>query len=411
MKVVIKNMRNILGKRWRHGVLGLLTVSLMWFNNCGKVYEPKLVSASCNQTKLVSPDELDKLIHEAHMLSESTQRIRCPGFFAVLKDDDSSPVAQVRAKLATNDCNQGGPPVDPIPPSPDEIKDRIIKELLPRANPQNIRNWVVKMSDNSLWPTRYHLSANNNAVSAWIQQEFQKLAAGRADVKVTLVSHQNTPQKSVEVLIGGTGANKSKFVVLGGHQDSINGQGSRNNPEAIAPGADDNASGVASLLEAFRIMMDGNYYPDATIAFYTYAAEEVGLVGSQEIARSYANASKSVLGVMQIDMAMYSSRGKPNILFINDFTSSALTKLASDLAKNYLGLTVNSMTCGYACSDHASWTKYGYPSFMPAEDDVEASIDRIHTANDLADSPMKEDYATKFSQLAVAFAVSIAGSK
>lgn len=411
MKVIIKNMRSLIRKSWGHWALGLMTISLIWFNNCGKVYEPKLISASCNQTKLVSPDELDKITREAHILSENTLRIKCPGFFAVLDDDESSPVAQARAKLATKDCNQGGPPVDPVPPTTDEIKDRIIKDLLPRARPQNIRDWVVKLSDQSMWPTRYHLSANNNAVSDWIQKEFQKLADGRTDVRISLVSHQNTPQKSVEVLIGGTGANKSKFVVLGGHQDSLNLQASRNNPEASAPGADDNASGVASLLEAFRIMMDGNYYPDASIAFYTYAAEEVGLVGSQEIARSYANASKSVLGVMQIDMAMYSSRGKPNILFIDDFTSPALTRLATDLAKNYLDLSVNSMTCGYACSDHASWTKYGYPSFMPAEDDVEGSIDRIHTVNDVADSPMKEEYAAKFSQLAVAFAVSMAGSK
>jgi leucyl aminopeptidase len=152
--------------------------------------------------------------------------------------------------------------------------------------------------------------------------------------------------------------------------------------------------------------MENNYKPDTTVVFYTYAAEEIGLVGSQEIARSYANQNIEVLGVMQIDMAMYAPRTTNTIQFIDDFTSPNLTNFSKDLVTTYLGMTVTSYTCGYGCSDHASWNSLGFPAMMPAEDEVDSSIQRIHTTQDINNGQMDADYAGKFAQLAVAFAIS-----
>lgn len=373
------------------------------------------ISDGCGKTKVVSEEELHDLVHANHNHNklEEGQRIKCPGFFAVLDDEEEDETLQqsisykMRLQAKENNCNIGGAP-GPELPEVTKSKEELIKELVTKTNGTNIRSWVENLSDGSLWPTRYHLARSNTDVPNWIAEEFRKLANGRTDIKIRTVAHKNTPQHSVEVIIEGNGDNKDQFVVLGGHQDSIHGSDSRRDSNARAPGADDNASGVASLLEAFRVLMEADFKPDATVVFYTYAAEEIGLVGSQEIARTWANERKEVLGVMQIDMAMYSTRNSNKIQFISDYVNQDLTALAASLAEDYLGLEVSYMSCGYACSDHASWTENGFPSMMPVEDEFSASAKRIHTLNDVADNNMSGEYASNFSKLAVAFALSLA---
>ena len=70
----------------------------------------------------------------------------------------------------------------------------------------------------------------------------------------------------------------SEVVVLGGHQDSIAGS---NCTTSRSPGADDDASGIATLSEVIRAAMALGYQPERTVKFMAYAAEEVGLRGSQ----------------------------------------------------------------------------------------------------------------------------------
>ena len=67
-------------------------------------------------------------------------------------------------------------------------------------------------------------------------------------------------------------------MVLGGHLDSISNAGSGETMRA--PGADDDASGIASMTEALRAMIASGYKPRRTIKMMGYAAEEVGLRGS-----------------------------------------------------------------------------------------------------------------------------------
>jgi len=64
--------------------------------------------------------------------------------------------------------------------------------------------------------------------------------------------------------------------------------------------------------------------------------------------------------------------------------------------------------CGYACSDHASWTGHGFAASMPFESSFAHDNKAIHTANDtIATFGGTADHALKFSQLALAFAVEL----
>ncbi|MFG6466244.1 M28 family metallopeptidase [Roseateles sp. BYS87W] len=277
--------------------------------------------------------------------------------------------------------------------------------VTPLLNQMQASNIGQTITDLSAYVNRYYQTAGGVNSSDWLKQRWTTLAAGRADITVEQFTHASWKQKSVIATIKGTD-NASEVVVLGAHLDSINQAGTT---EATrAPGADDDASGVASITEVLRTMVAGGYKPRRTIKFMAYAAEEVGLRGSQEIATSYANAGVNVVGVMQLDMTNY--KGSVNDIYIyTDYTDSAQNTFVTNLIQTYLPtLKVGTDKCGYGCSDHASWTAKGYYASLPFEAAFNQDNPYIHTANDtFANSGNQADHSLKFARLALAYAVEL----
>ncbi|NJL27584.1 MAG: M20/M25/M40 family metallo-hydrolase [Thermoanaerobaculia bacterium] len=192
----------------------------------------------------------------------------------------------------------------------------------------------------------------------------------------------------------------------GGHLDSKRTNADNTLSTTLAPGADDNASGVAALSEALRVLLANGFVPDRTVKFMGYAAEEVGLLGSGDIAAAHLAAGTNVVGVMQFDMTDYNGSIE-DIVFISDNTNAALTAFVADLVETYQPeLQWTTTACGYACSDHASWHNRGYPAVFPFEARFGQHNQTIHTANDtLATLGNATDHALKFAKVAVSFAV------
>lgn len=101
----------------------------------------------------------------------------------------------------------------------------------------------------------------------------------------------------VTITGAGTEAQRREMYVLGAHYDAVPG----------SPGADDNGSGTAALLEAARVLRNAPMRRTVELAFYTL--EEVGLRGSAEHARSLAEAPEDerpvVRGMLSMDMLGY----------------------------------------------------------------------------------------------------------
>jgi bacterial leucyl aminopeptidase len=278
-----------------------------------------------------------------------------------------------------------------------------VNAALPLMQGSNIAQTIIDLSTN--FPNRYYTTSGGVNASNWLLQKWSAMAQGRSDINVSQFTHPNWPQKSVILTINGSD-NANEVVVLGAHLDSVN---SRNRSEtAIAPGADDDASGVASLTEALRAMIATNYKPRRTIKFMAYAAEEVGLRGSGEIATSFANNGVNVVGVIQLDMTNY--KGAANDIYIfTDYTDSAQNAFIETLIRTYqptLGIGYD--VCNYGCSDHASWSNNGYPASMPFESSFSTSNRNIHGINDtFANSGNQALHALKFSKLAASFAIEL----
>ncbi|OWY41027.1 aminopeptidase [Xenophilus sp. AP218F] len=277
-----------------------------------------------------------------------------------------------------------------------------VKPLLPQLQDSNILGTIQSLSSyqNRFYTTRHGVDASN-----WIAGQWKQLAGNRADVAVEQFAHAAWPQKSVILTIKGK-SNAAETVVLGGHLDSTVGSGT--GEASRAPGADDDASGIASLTEVIRVLLASGYQPQRTLKFIAYAAEEVGLRGSSEIARRYKQQQVNVVGALQLDMTNYQGDAQDIFLF-TDYTNAAQNAFLANLAKTYLPtLKVGYSQCGYACSDHASWHAQGYPASFPFESSFNNSNPNIHTARDtLASSGNQARHALKFSQLALAYAVEL----
>jgi leucyl aminopeptidase len=252
----------------------------------------------------------------------------------------------------------------------------------------------------SAMPNRYYKSAAGAEASNWLAERWRSFAT-RPGVTVQLVDH-GFPQKSVVLTIPGT-TRADEVIVLGGHLDSIAMGGISSN----APGADDDASGIATLTEIARGLLANDYRPERTIKFIAYEAEEVGLRGSQAIVKDFQRARTNVVGALQLDMTNFKGSDK-DIWLMKDFTSADQNAFLVKLIETYTGATWGLDACGYACSDHASWTKAGVPASMPFESRSKQMNKHIHTGRDtIAQSNNEATHALKFAKLGAAYAIEL----
>ena len=320
---------------------------------------------------------------------------RCGGFIAH-SNERAGLEALGSARLAPP------PALTSLAPSYTIDNQTTVNPMMTQMQASNIGQTIV---DLSAFVNRYYTTTGGVNGSNWIRDKWTQLAAGRSGVTVEQFAHTGWPQKSVILTIQGSD-NASEVVVLGGHLDSINTSG--NSETSVAPGADDDASGIASLTEAIRVMFANNYQPRRTIKFIAYAAEEVGLKGSAEIARKFKTDGVNVVGVMQLDMTNYKGSAK-DIYLYTDYTNSAQNSFVANLITTYQPtLTIGYDSCGYGCSDHASWHGQGYATSMPFETTMNESNPKIHTSGDTyANMGSQAAHALKFARLGASFAVEL----
>ena len=266
---------------------------------------------------------------------------------------------------------------------------------------ENLKNWVTWISS---FPSRYNKAPNPNVhVEALVEKLNAQLMSSHVSAQVDMISHKATKQKSIRLTLPGT-TRPHEIVVLGAHYDSIVSWGSGN-----APGADDDASGSSNLLEALRVLLTMPR-PERTIEFFWYAGEESGLLGSAEIAQEYKNKNKNVISVLQLDMTLFPGSGRNRIGLISDFTSPWLNDVMRGLNTAYVKAEILDDKCGYACSDHASWNRQGFPAATPFESVSDTMNDKIHTSQDVINNKSDFEHSLQFSKLALAYILELGNS-
>lgn len=174
--------------------------------------------------------------------------------------------------------------------------------------------------------------------------------------------------RSFNVLAVKPGPNKSRYILAGAHYDHLGfgGKGSGSmykNEGEIHNGADDNGSGVVSVIEMGRVIserIDSNPNSNHSygIAIAAFGAEEMGLIGSRIVADTLT--SLNLLPALMINLDMVGRMNNRRVQAGGAGTFLGADSILLNVNKDYsLNLTVTKD--GYGPSDHASFYTKGVP--------------------------------------------------
>ena len=174
----------------------------------------------------------------------------------------------------------------------------------------------------------------------------------------------------------GTHYPNKKYIICA-HYDDYSYSGT------VVPGADDNASGTAAVIEAARIFR--NYNSKYTIIYALWDEEERGLYGSAYYAQQAALAGDSIMGVINLDMIAYDSNSD-NIAEIHTRPIANSISLKDNMLQintlYSIGLTLQTINPGATYSDHASFWNNNFGAILLIEYDYDFNP-YYHSANDL----------------------------
>jgi len=197
------------------------------------------------------------------------------------------------------------PLADAAQPARQADVDAIVREI----SPQRIHAYVDKLVSFGTRHTMSETASSTRGIGAarrWIKSELERCGAGRLDVQFQSHVHPvanriSRPTEIVNVvatLPGTQAASKDRYYVVSGHYDSR--VTDVMNATADAPGANDDASGTAAVIEMACVMSRHKF--DASLVFMTVAAEEQGLYGSGDYAAKAKAAGMNIAGMLNNDI-------------------------------------------------------------------------------------------------------------
>ena len=125
--------------------------------------------------------------------------------------------------------------------------------------------------------------------------------ATKAQVEVTAIYEKNAKTMNIVAMIEGSDPKlKNEFVVIGAHLDHVGSQAG-----LLFPGANDNASGSAGVLEIADAFVKGGIQPKRSVVFVLFASEEQGLNGSKHFVESWKNGYDKIIAMINLDCIGY----------------------------------------------------------------------------------------------------------
>ena len=288
----------------------------------------------------------------------SGEQIIYKNFNSVLvKNTSLTPEKAVRSGLSVTECNFDNTFKNLRNiwnPGLVSLSDSLITQITSSVNPDSVRFFIQSLQD---FQTRFLFASTSDSVAAWIKHQFIQM--GFVDVVIDSFQYQGTWQKNVVATLPGI-YEPEVYNIVGGHHDSY----SSGDPMIFAPGADDNASGTAAVLEIARVLMEHNYQSESTIKFITFAAEEYGLWGSKDYAEKAFIEGMNIKIMINHDMISHTnypaSQSEVDINRYSGFDN--LRDLAFYCIENYSTLDPRNGSLNSAGSDSYSFWERGFPS-------------------------------------------------
>ena len=175
----------------------------------------------------------------------------------------------------------------------------------------------------------------------------------------------------------GSGEGARGVVVLTAHLDSVNLAGG---PSGPAPGADDNGSGSAGVLEMARVLAGRPWRHDLRVILF--GGEEQGLHGSRQYVAGLPAAERArIRAVLNLDMVGSLNTAAPTVLLEGAPRSAALINDLAAAATGWTELTVETSLNPFA-SDHVPFLDAGIPAVLTIEG-ADSANGNIHSERDV----------------------------
>lgn len=263
------------------------------------------------------------------------------------------------------------------------------------ANADQARYWKA-LTALTQFPDRSASTTNGEKAAQYLKSEATRIAGSLSGFKTDFVATGSLyTQPSLVVTLPGSDPTLPG-VVIGAHMDTYSN---------AKPGADDDGSGSALVLEALEATAAVAQWAKYkhTVYFVWYSAEERGLVGSSYVVKWFKSNQLAVKSVIQLDMVGFNSEDDANdIYLLTDNVDASLTAQFKQIISTYTAASVGTTKCGYACSDHVNWNRAGVPVVVPFEASFANMNTRIHTGNDTLNY-IDSAHAFRFVQVALAF--------
>lgn len=167
----------------------------------------------------------------------------------------------------------------------------LAKAVYEQVSVSSFQQFIVKLTENG---SRYYGSEANTQAISWLTQELVGLSNGKINVSVL------GNYKSVVGRLPGYLGTSGPSIVIGGHFDTV----------SVAPGANDDGSGVATVLELARVL--SQYDWPLNIYFCLWNSEEQGLRGSGEVSTLFLSKRIDVLVDFNVDMLLVQDPNRPS---------------------------------------------------------------------------------------------------
>jgi len=270
----------------------------------------------------------------------------------------------------------------------------VVQEIINQANIDSLIFFVEELSgevETNIGGSSYTiLSRNkyqpgNDKAADYIQQKLESYG-------LTVFNQPfSSTGRNVYGVQTGTDYPNQKYIICAHYDDMPSGP--------IAPGADDNASGTAAVLEAARII--SQYISEYTIIYALWDEEEQGLVGSYYYANQAATAGDSILGVINLDMIAWDSDNDDIAEIHAESIGSSYDlkdKMVEVNSAYNIDLNLQIDDHGTTASDHAAFWSNGYGAILLIEDFQDFNA-YYHTTNDLV-AHFNQPYYLKLSMAA-----------
>ncbi|HKG30793.1 MAG TPA: M28 family peptidase [Nitrososphaeraceae archaeon] len=282
------------------------------------------------------------------------------------------------------------------------VRDKFIDSQIELVSQTRIETWINRLT--SSFPTRHSKSRFINQVAEWLKKEFENI--GLTNVYFHNYNKSNYQLKNV--ICNKQGEN-DKVILICAHYDSR--MKDLEDAESSAPGADDNASGVAVVLETALVLLQLDLY--YSIQFVLFSGEEQDLWGAEEYAHYVKGNNIDIHRVINLDMVGYPPLGQQIINIEREIgnTGSACNRVSSnDKESETFARTMEEMASVYTNliavkgpiygSDYCPFENRGYV-VTGLYDEGQRNNPHYHSSDDLP-SDLDTGYITSVTKLIVA---------